>query len=570
MSVVKFLPINGLRSFCCQRNRFHTAAVVWSSKSVQNYQFKELDGVIDPYSSSIVRNDRYNSKAEQEVKETLVRVRHGGSKSAHERHTMKNNKLFARDRLKKLLDPGTEEDFLEIAPFAGLGMEYGDVPAAGIVSIIGRIHNKWCLVGNNDATVKGGTSFPITVEKQIRTQDIALQNCLPVIYGVDSGGAFLPLQASIFPDRKHGGRVFYNEAILSSLGIPQIAIVCGSCTAGGAYVPTMAEETVIIDKTGTIFLGGPPLVFAATGEKISSENLGGATLHCKVSGCTDYFARTEDEAWQFGRDIVSTLDVVPPEDPVEWEEPLYDQEELRMLAPTPYDQSYYSIKKILARLVDGSKMHEFKSLYGPTLITGFAHIKGHIVGILANDGTITADAALKGAHFISICQQRHIPLVFLQNVTSEEEVSSPEEAGELLKARAKLLMATASSTVPKITLIVGNSFGPNNYIMCGRSMDPNFLFSWPLAQIGLMTPTQAAKAMKQLSNDPASEEVLVSVFKEKSCALYSSANLWDDGIILPQETRRVLAQCLSITSQKKYWYKNDTTNNTHKFGIFRM
>ncbi|PIK34015.1 putative methylcrotonoyl-CoA carboxylase beta chain, mitochondrial-like [Apostichopus japonicus] len=221
MSVVKFLPINGLRSFCCQRNRFHTAAVVWSSKSVQNYQFKELDGVIDPYSSSIVRNDRYNSKAEQEVKETLVRVRHGGSKSAHERHTMKNNKLFARDRLKKLLDPGTEEDFLEIAPFAGLGMEYGDVPAAGIVSIIGRIHNKWCLVGNNDATVKGGTSFPITVEKQIRTQDIALQNCLPVIYGVDSGGAFLPLQASIFPDRKHGGRVFYNEAILSSLGIPQ-------------------------------------------------------------------------------------------------------------------------------------------------------------------------------------------------------------------------------------------------------------------------------------------------------------------------------------------------------------
>lgn len=559
---------------CChgQKSRqLHLATVVCAGQPqpVHKSNFIELDGMIDPFRPAVVRTNRHNSNAEKEVKETLIRIRKGGSKRAHERHTMVNNKLFARDRMKLLLDPGTEEDFLEIAPFAGLGMDYGDIPASGIVSIIGRVHNKWCIVGCNDATIKGGTSYPITVQKQMRVQDISYKNCLPVLYGVDSGGAFLPLQAEIFPDSRHGGRAFYNEAILSSLGIPQMAVVCGSCTAGGAYIPAMAEEAVIIDKSGTIFLGGPPLVFAATGERVTSEDLGGATVHCKISGVTDYFAATEEEAWQYGRDIVSTLNVNPPEDPTEWDEPLYNQEELRMLAPTPYDESFYSMKKILARLVDGSRMHEFKALFGPSLITGYAYIKGHLVGIIANDGTITADAALKGAHFISICQQRDIPLIFLQNVTSEEEFASPEEAGETLKARAKMMMATASSTVPKITVIVGSSFGASNYVMCGRSMEPNFLFSWPLAQIGLMTPRQAAQTMKQISDESVSEESLMSAFQDKCKAFYASGNLWDDGIILPQETRRVLAQCLSIASQKKYWYSEETAKG-QKFGVFRM
>ncbi|XP_078074573.1 methylcrotonoyl-CoA carboxylase beta chain, mitochondrial isoform X1 [Mustelus asterias] len=495
--------------------------------------------------NSKVYNKRYLELMEQVIK--------GGGEKATLRHTQRNKKLLVRERLQLLLD---KEEILELSPFAGLGMPYGDIPAAGCLTGIGKINGVWCVFIANDATVKGGTAYPITVKKQLRAQNIAIQNGLPCIYLVDSGGAFLPLQADIFPDKNHGGRMFYNEAVMSAVGIPQIAVVCGSCTAGGAYIPTMAEETVMVDKIGTIFLAGPPLVKAATGEDVSPEELGGATLHAKVSGCIDHFAATEEEAYECVRNIVATLNFdLPPHKTAEFEEPLYAAEELNGLAPKNYAHAL-NIKLVLSRLTDGSRFLEFKALYGTTLVTGFAQIKGHLVGIVANNGELTHNASLKGSHFVQLCDQRDIPIIFLQNtrpnVTMAGTLSKAEDVTNQLKAQGSMIAAVACATVPKITIIIGGSYGGESFPMCGRSFDPNFLFLWPNARIGLVGPEYFSEI--QESEGQIQDEAQMKIMKERlaneSCAFHSSSRIWDDGVILPKDTRMVIGQCLDIIKQK--------------------
>ncbi|NXK86530.1 MCCB carboxylase, partial [Formicarius rufipectus] len=470
--------------------------------------------------------------------ELLEQVRRGGGAHAVLRHTQRNHKLFVRERLKLLLD---DQAFLELSPLAGLGMPYGDVPAAGCLTGIGKICGIWCVFLASDATVKGGTIYPIGVKKQLRAQEIAAENRLLSVHLVDSGGAFLPLQSELFPDKLHGGRIFYNEAIMSAMGIPQVAVVCGSCVAGGAYVPTMAEEAVIIDRIGTLFLAGPPLVKAATGESVSPEDLGGARLHSQVSGCTDHFAPSEEEAFQCIRNVISTLNYEPvPEADTEHDGPLYSSEELLGLAPQDY-RCTLPVKLILSRLVDGSRFQEFKANYGTTLVTGFGHVEGHLVGIVANNGELAHDAALKGSHFVQLCSQRGIPILFLQNTAPQPaEPTSISQVRHRLKAQASMMAAVACAAVPKITVVIGGCYGSDSYAMCGRSFSPNFLFLWPNARVALVD-SRHFSTVPQAGDESDESELnqLKTKLEEESSAFYSSARVWDDGIILPQNTRKV-------------------------------
>ncbi|XP_069718080.1 methylcrotonoyl-CoA carboxylase beta chain, mitochondrial-like [Phaenicophaeus curvirostris] len=520
--------------------------------------FPELPGRVPPEQQRLFRDNLSNSQAAlRRYTELLEMVSKGGGEKAILRHTQRNKKLFVRERLKLLLD---DESFLELSPLAGLDMPYGDVPAAGCFTGIGKICGIWCMVAALDATVKGGTMYPIGVKKQLRAQEIAMQNRLVTVCLVDSGGAFLPLQSEIFPDKSHGGRVFYNQAIMSAMGVPQLAVVCGSCVAGGAYIPTMSEETSIVDKIGTLFLAGPPLVKAATGEYVSAEDLGGAKLHSEVSGCCDHFASSEKEAYEYIRNVISTLNYDPlPEKAMEYDSPLYSSDELLGLAPQDYSCSL-PVKLILSRLMDGSRFQEFKANYGTTLVTGFGHVEGHLVGIVANNGELSHDASLKGSHFVQLCSQRSIPILFFQNTAPHTAVptsiSQAEAHSNQLKAQASMMAAVACAAVPKITIVIGGCYGSESYAMCGRSFSPNFLFLWPNARVGLVDSRHFSTVPQAEDNDCTRDESELKHLKEKleeeSSAFYSSARLWDDGIILPQDTRKVIAQCLEITEQQKY------------------
>ncbi len=515
-----------------------------------------LPSLIDPSSEGFQSNRDHHLGLRDELRSVLGTIREGGSARSREKHESRN-KLFVRDRIDQLLDTGSP--FLELSPLAGHNLYEGPLPAGGIVTGIGRVEGLECVIVANDATVKGGTYHPITVRKHVRAQEIALENELPCIYLVDSGGAFLPLQDQVFPDEKHFGRIFYNQAQLSAKGIPQIASVMGSCTAGGAYVPAMSDETVIVRGTGTIFLGGPPLVKAATGEIVSAEELGGAEVHSKVSGVTDHMAEDDAHALEIVRSIVSNLnrrksisvDMRPPEDPA------YSPDELYGVLPpdlrTPFD-----VREIIARLVDGSRFHEFKANYGPTLITGFARLQGYPVGIIANNGILFSESSVKGAHFIELCAQRKIPLLFLQNITGFM-VGKRYESGGIAKDGAKLVQAVATAAVPKITLIIGGSFGAGNYGMCGRAYAPRFLFMWPNARISVMGGEQAASVLVTVKKDQlegrgetlspeeeaAIREPILDKYEVEGHPYHSSARLWDDGVIEPGQTREVLSLALS-------------------------
>ncbi|XP_064003553.1 methylcrotonoyl-CoA carboxylase beta chain, mitochondrial-like [Pogoniulus pusillus] len=517
-----------------------------------------LDGRIPSlYQQQFEENLRNSESVIKRCSELLESVSKGGGENAVLRHTQRNKKLFVRDRLKLLLD---DEAFLELSPLAGLNMPYGDVPAAGWLTGVGKICGVWCVFIASDATVKGGTIYPIGLKKQLRAQEIAMQNRLLSVYLVDSGGAFLPLQSELFPDKLHGGRVFYNEAIMSAMRIPQVAVVCGPCIAGGAYMPTMAEEVVMIDKISTLFLGGPPLVKAATGEDVSAEDLGGAKLHCQVSGCSDHFAASEKEAFECIRNVISTLNYEPmPEEVMEHDGPLYSSEELLGLAPRDYHCTL-PVKLILSRLLDGSRFQEFKASYGTTLVTGFGHVEGHLVGVVANNGELSHDASLKGSHFVQLCSQRSIPILFLQNTAPQtpqpRNIPQAEAHSSRLKAQASMMAAVACAAVPKITIIIGGCFGSESYLMCGRSFSPNFLFLWPNARVALVDPRHLSTVSQGGESACAEDEAELKQLKEKleeeSSAFYSSARLWDDGVILPQNTRKVIAQCLEITEQQKH------------------
>jgi acetyl-CoA carboxylase carboxyltransferase component len=495
-----------------------------------------------------------------ELRERTAAVAAGGGGEAVERHRSRG-KMLARERIDALLDP--DSAFLELNALAAWNLYDGDAPAAGIVTGIGVVEGRECVVVANDATVKGGTYYPLTVKKHLRAQEVADQNRLPCIYLVDSGGAFLPLQDEVFPDRDHFGRIFFNQAVMSAKGIPQIAVVMGSCTAGGAYVPAMSDEAVIVRGTGTIFLGGPPLVRAATGEEVTAEELGGADVHARVSGVVDHYAVSDEHALAIAREIVyaAASRATRPEPPWEVEEPedpLLDPADLYGIVPEDFAKGY-DVREVIARLVDASRFHEFKALYGETLVCGFAHIEGYPVGILANNGVLFSASALKGAHFIELACKRRIPLVFLQNITGFM-VGKEYEAGGIAKDGAKMVTAVASAQVPKFTVIVGGSFGAGNYAMCGRAYSPRQLWMWPNARISVMGGEQAATVLTTVgSADP--EEIRARYEREGS-PYYSTARLWDDGIIDPLDTRRVLALGIAASLNAPI---PDTA-----FGVFRM
>ena len=509
-----------------------------------------------------------------ELRERLAVVRQGGGEAARERH-VKRGKLLPRERVDRLLDPGSP--FLELSPLAAYELYDDPVPAAGIVTGIGRVAGTECMIVANDATVKGGTYFPMTVKKHLRAQAVAAQNRLPCIYLVDSGGAFLPLQDEVFPDREHFGRIFFNQANMSAAGIPQLAAVMGSCTAGGAYVPAMSDETVIVRNQGTIFLGGPPLVKAATGEVVSAEELGGGDVHARKSGVADHLAADDADALAILRSIVATVATPPPQPPYaisETEDPAEDPNQLYDLVPTDL-RTPYDVREIVWRIADGSRFHEFKALYGETLVTGFAQIHGHPVGILANNGILFSESALKGAHFIELCNQRRVPLLFLQNI-SGFMVGRDYEAGGIAKDGAKLVTAVSCSTVPKLTVVVGGSFGAGNYGMCGRAYDPRFLWMWPNARISVMGGEQAASVLATVRRDaiearggdwPEDEEAQFKApirdqYERQGSPYYSTARLWDDGIIDPLDTRRVLGLALSVCARAPV--------EPVRYGVFRM
>ncbi len=488
----------------------------------------------------------------------LARVGEGGGAKARERHVSRG-KLLPRERVDRLLDPGAP--FLELSTLAAHDLYDSEAPGAGIVTGVGRVSGRECVIVANDATVKGGTYYPMTVKKHLRAQEVALHNHLPCLYLVDSGGAFLPLQDDVFPDREHFGRIFFNQATMSSLGIPQIAAVMGSCTAGGAYVPAMSDECVIVREQGTIFLGGPPLVKAATGEEVTAEELGGGDLHSRTSGVTDHLADDDAHALRIVRRIVSTL---APKAPSPWQrqpvmEPAEDPAELYDVVPadlrTPYD-----VREVVRRLVDGSRLQEFKELYGQTLVCGFAHIHGHPVGILANNGILFSESALKGAHFIELCDQRRIPLVFLQNITGFM-VGRDYEAGGIAKHGAKLVTAVSTARVPKLTVIIGGSFGAGNYGMCGRAYSPRFLWTWPNARISVMGGEQAATVMETVGQ-PEVGATLKDQYERQGHPYYATARLWDDGVIDPLDTRDVLGLALSACANAPL--------EDVRYGVFRM
>jgi 3-methylcrotonyl-CoA carboxylase beta subunit len=476
-----------------------------------------------------------------ELEAELERVRMGGGEKAVERHRGRG-KLTARERVAGLCDPGTE--FLELSPLAAHGMYEGAAPGAGIVAGIGVVSGRRCVIAANDATVKGGTYYPITVKKHLRAQEVALQNRLPCIYLVDSGGAFLPLQDEVFPDRDHFGRIFFNQATMSARGIPQISAVMGSCTAGGAYVPAMSDETVIVRHQGTIFLGGPPLVKAATGEEVTAEELGGGDVHARKSGVADHLAKDDAEALEVLREIVATLppSPAPPWERIEPRPPGGEAEEILDVVPIG-SRAPWDIREVMRRIVDGGELREFKEKYGKTLVCAFARLDGHPVGIVANNGILFSESALKGAHFVELCDQRRIPLVFLQNVNGFM-VGSKAEQGGIAKDGAKMVTAVSTARVPKLTVIVGGSFGAGNYGMCGRAYSPRFLFTWPNARISVMGGEMAAAVMKEVGQ-PETAELLHDQYEQQGKPFYSTARLWDDGVIDPRDTRRVLSQALA-------------------------
>ena len=492
-----------------------------------------------------------------ELRERTAEIANGGGAEAIERHRSRG-KMLARERIDRLIDPGSA--FLELNALAAHGLYDGDAPAAGIVTGIGVVEGRECVIVANDATVKGGTYYPLTVKKHLRAQEVAEQNRLPCIYLVDSGGAFLPLQDEVFPDRDHFGRIFYNQAVMSAKGIPQIAVVMGSCTAGGAYVPAMSDETVIVKGTGTIFLGGPPLVKAATGEEVTAEELGGADVHSRVSGVTDHYAVSDEHALALARSIVANLtrDVDVPWEIEDPEEPLHDPADLYGIVPEDYGK-VYDVREVIARIVDGSRFHEFKALYGDTLVCGFAHIEGFPVAILANNGVLFSESALKGTHFIELACKRRVPLLFLQNITGFM-VGKDYEAGGIAKDGAKMVTAVACAQVPKFTVIIGGSFGAGNYGMCGRAYSPRQLWMWPNARISVMGGEQAATVLSAVGRSDPDE--IRAKYEREGNPYYSTARLWDDGILDPLDTRRVLA--LGIAASL-----NAPMPET-AFGVFRM
>ena len=532
-----------------------------------------LTSSLDPRSEAFRANAAAMRTVVDELRAETERISLGGDEASRRRH-LGRGKLLARERVRTLLDPGSP--FLEFSTFAAHGMYGDEVPAAGIVTGIGRIAGTECVIVANDATVKGGTYFPLTVKKHLRAQDIARENHLPCLYLVDSGGAFLPAQDEVFPDRDHFGRIFYNQAQLSAAGVPQIAIVMGSCTAGGAYVPAMSDESIIVKGQGTIFLGGPPLVKAATGEVVSAEDLGGADVHSRISGVTDHYAFDDRHALGIARRIVGNLNRVKQIalDVKEPREPLYASEDLYGVIPADTRRPY-DAREVIARLVDGSEFDEFKQLYGQTLVCGFARLWGYPVGILANNGILFSESALKGTHFIELCAQRGIPLIFLQNITGFM-VGRKYESGGIAKDGAKMVTAVATAAVPKFTVIIGGSFGAGNYGMCGRAYGPRFLWMWPNARISVMGGEQAASVLATVRRDgmaargqdwPAAEEEAFKApiraqYETQGHPYYASARLWDDGIIDPAETRTVLG--LSISAAL-----NAPIEKT-RFGVFRM
>jgi 3-methylcrotonyl-CoA carboxylase beta subunit len=517
-----------------------------------------LRSTVNPGSEEFKANDAANRALAEDLREHLGTAERGGGDRARQRHTDRG-KLLPRDRVDRLLDPGAP--FLELSPLAALGLYDDAAPGAGIITGIGRICGRECVIVANDATVKGGTYYPMTVKKHLRAQEVALHNRLPCIYLVDSGGAFLPEQAEVFPDREHFGRIFFNQATMSAQQIPQIAAVMGSCTAGGAYVPAMSDETVIVRDQGTIFLGGPPLVKAATGEEVTAEELGGGELHSRRSGVTDHLADDDAHALEIVREIVATL---APRTALPWKRvpvvaPAVDPGSL--LGAVSADlRRPYDVREVIARVVDGSRFHEFKELYGATLVTGFAHIHGHPVGILANNGILFSESALKGAHFIELCDQRRIPLVFLQNITGFM-VGRDYEAGGIAKHGAKLVTAVSTARVPKLTVIIGGSFGAGNYGMCGRAFSPRLLWMWPGARISVMGGEQAAMVMTEVGQ-PETGAQLRELYEQQGRPYYATARLWDDGVIDPRDTRDVLGLALSVAGNAPL--------GDVRYGVFRM
>jgi 3-methylcrotonyl-CoA carboxylase beta subunit len=532
-----------------------------------------LRSSIDPTSSEFKTNADAMRQQVADLKSRLDAVSAGGGEAARAKHIARG-KMLARDRVDLMIDPGTA--FLELSPLAANGLYGGDVHSASVITGIGRVSGRECVIVANDATIKGGTYYPITVKKHLRAQKIARQNNLPCIYMVDSGGAFLPQQDEIFPDERNFGRIFYNQAKMSAQGIPQIAVVMGSCTAGGAYVPAMSDESIIVRNQGTIFLGGPPLVKAATGEVVTAEELGGADVHSRQSGVTDHYAQNDAHAIGIARRIVSTLKQ-PAKQRTNWDtprEPLFPAEDVYGVIPAD-PRKPYDVRDIIARLVDGSEFDEFKKLYGTTLVTGFARIWGHQVGIIANNGILFSESSLKGAHFIELCCQRGIPVIFLQNITGFM-VGKKYEAGGIARDGAKLVTAVATANVPKFTVVIGGSYGAGNYGMCGRSYSPRFLWMWPNARISVMGGEQAAMVLSTLRRDnieakggswsTEEEEAFRAPtrqqFETQGSPYYATARLWDDGVIDPKDTRLMLGLGLEAASNAPI--------EPVKFGLFRM
>jgi 3-methylcrotonyl-CoA carboxylase beta subunit len=536
-------------------------------------QLQILNSQITASSENFVKNQQYIDELIHDLQNKVGAITKGGNEVARKRHE-ERGKLFVRERIQKLIDPGSP--FLEFSQFAGYNLYDDVVPAAGVVTGIGRIHEQECVIIANDATVKGGTYYPITVKKHLRAQEIAEENNLPCIYLVDSGGAFLPMQDDVFPDRDHFGRIFYNQARMSAKNIPQISAVMGSCTAGGAYVPAMSDETIIVKNTGTIFLGGPPLVKAATGEQVTAEELGGADVHCRTSGVADHYAENDEHALLIIRNIVKNFNRQKnsPVKLIEPKPPLHDAEEINGIIQADQRKTY-DVREIITRLVDSSVFDEFKQHYGTTLVTGFAHIMGCPVGIIANNGIMFSESALKGAHFVELCNQRSIPLVFLQNINGFM-VGKKYENGGIAKDGAKMVTAVSCATVPQFTVIIGGSYGAGNYGMCGRAFSPRFLWMWPNARISVMGGEQAASVLSQIKRDKFEEsgkawtsaeeqnfkDPIRNQYETQGHPYYSSARLWDDGIITPQDTRRVLGLAL-------YASLNAPIEQT-KYGVFRM
>ena len=526
-----------------------------------------IESLINPHSDSFAENADHMDALVADLREKAKLIAEGGSVRAKEKH-LSRGKLLPRDRIDRLLDPGSP--FLELSQFAAFEVYDDDVPAAGLITGIGRVSGREVMIICNDATVKGGSYYPLTCKKQARAQEIAAKNHLPCIYLVDSGGANLPRQAEVFPDKDHFGRAFYNQANMSAQGIAQIAVVMGSCTAGGAYVPAMADQSIIVQNQGTIFLAGPPLVKAATGEDIDAESLGGGLLHAKTSGVVDHLASNDAHALHMARRAISSLEAPAPSyTPTDVVPPAYDEAELNGIVPKD-TRKPYDCREIIARIVDASDFEEFKPLYGETLVCGFAKIQGYKVGIIGNNGVLFSESSLKGTHFVELCSMRNIPLVFLQNITGFM-VGSKAEAGGIAKDGAKMVHAVACTQVPKFTVLIGGSYGAGNYGMCGRAYDPNLLFMWPNARISVMGGEQAASVLATVTkgSDKWSEEELEAFkapirgkYEREGHPYYASARLWDDGIIAPQDTRRVLGLGLAMAA--------NAPRRETRFGVFRM